>query len=406
MTYDRMRWAYLAAGTVVLICTGSIYAFSVLAGPIAQMRGWAAPDVTVGFALCTAISPLPMILGGKIVDKGRARTGMTAGLLLFGLAFIVTGVSSSLAMFYVGYGVLGGLGIGLAYSGALGNITRFFPDRRGLATGILMAGNGASALITAPLSSALIQTLGVVQTWIYMGVAFLIVAIVCGVLTRSASQDYRPLGWTPAQAGVRQSSKDCTWQEMVLQPVFYLLLFVLATGALSGLMVAANGSQIGQRMYGLSSGTASVYVGFYAAGSAVGRLGWGVISDRIGRHNALVCIFAMVAVMLVVLASFRAPLAFALGFIGIGLSFGGLMGVFPPLVVECFGQRGFGVNYGIVFAGYSVAAFLGPRIGASIGARYNGDYTLAYHVALLVCIPGAIASVIFNRRFAARTSTT
>jgi len=404
MSQDQARWIYLAAGTLVLICAGSIYAFSVLSGPLAQLRGWVAPQVALGFTICTAISPVPMILGGKIVDKGWARAGMTAGLLLFGLGFVITGLSSSIDMYYLGYGLFGGMGIGLAYSGALGNMTRYFPDRRGLATGILMAGNGASALLTAPLANWLIGARGVVDAWLYLGIGFLVVATVCGLITRTAPNGYRPAGWEPGTASASQGrAHDFDWTEMLRQPVFYLLLFVLATGALSGLMVAANGSQIGQQMFGLTAGEAALYVGLYAAGSAGGRFLWGALSDKIGRANALTCIFILVALMLVVLAGFRMQIAFAIGFVGIGLSFGGLMGVFPPLVVERFGQAGFGVNYGIVFTGYSIAAFLGPRIGASIGARHQGDYTLAFLGALAVCVPGAIASIAFQRKFSPRS---
>jgi OFA family oxalate/formate antiporter-like MFS transporter len=389
---DSRRWGYLGLSTLLLICTGSIYAFSVLSGPLAELRGWSSEQVAVGFTINTAIAPIPMILGGKIVDRGWARACMTSGALLFALAFIFGSKATGLTEFYLSYGLMGGLGTGLAYSGALGNVTRFFPDRRGLATGVLMAGNGAAALLTAPLAGALIASVGVERAWLTLGEGFWIMALIVGGLVRSAPSDYRPAGWVPANRNVAGAVRQLSWPEMIRDRHFYLLLFILATGALSGLMVAANASQIGQRMYHLSVSEAALYVGLYAAGSACGRLAWGAISDRIGRPQALICIFALVAFMLLTLA--KGPtttLVFSFGFIGIGLSFGGLMGVFPALVAERFGQQNFGVNYGVLFVGYSLAASVGPKLGASLGASNQGNYSSAFMLALCVCLPGLFA---------------
>jgi OFA family oxalate/formate antiporter-like MFS transporter len=398
MDLDRRRWLYLIVSIIVLVCMGSIYAFSVLAGPLALERHWTPPQVALAFTLNTALAPIPMILGGKMVDRGWARAGVTGGAVLFGLAFVLTSLTSSIFVFYLAYGVMGGIGVGLAYSGALGNITRLFPDRRGLATGMLMAGNGAGAVVIAPLANWTIATGGVLDAWLYLGCAFICVGCAAGVVIRSAPNDYRPGHWRPSAAPLgHRSLAEYHWQQMIREPVFYLLLFILATGALSGLMVAANGAQIAQQMYGLSATQAAVYVGLYAVGSACGRLLWGALSDRIGRPSALQGIFLMVAIMLLLLFAGNSPLTFTVGFIGIGLSFGGLMGVFPPLVAERFGQKGFGVNYGVLFCGYSVAAFIGPRLGASIGAAHQGDYKQAFLIALLVCAVGAVAAVIFRK---------
>lgn len=184
---------------------------------------------------------------------------------------------------------------------------------------------------------------------------------------------------------------------MIAHPLFYLLITLLAAGAFSGLMIVANASQIGQDMFGLTAEKAAVYVGLYAASNAAGRFLWGSISDRLGRPNALIGIFALVSLTLVLLAVSSSVPGFAVGMCGIGLSFGGIMGVFPSIVSEKFGVRYFGVNYGIMFIGYSIGAFFGPRLGASIAARNEGNFATAFYIAIAISLVGAALSVFFSR---------
>ncbi len=394
---NNIRWVYLMAAVLLLMCTGSIYAFSVFAGPLAAERGWTMAQVMLAFGISAAVAPIPMIIGGKVVDKGYAREAMLAGGVCFGLAFLAIGYLPSLAALYLGYGVMGGIGISFAYAGALGNATRYFPDKRGMATGLVTAGNGAAAVITAPLAAWLIAGHGVLHTLQYLGYGFLVIAIVCGLITRSAPQNYRPPGWTPpTSANGAAQTESLDWKGMLATPVFYLLLALMASGALAGLMIAANASLIGQNMFGLSAVVAAGYVGAYAAGNASGRFLWGAISDRIGGANALTGIFVLIGAMLAVLATSHATLGFAIGIVGMGIAFGGIMGVFPSLVSARFGTRYFGVNYGIMFCGYAVAAFFGPRLGASIAASNNGNYDRAFYVAMAVCLVGLVLSLVLS----------
>ncbi|MQB27892.1 OFA family MFS transporter (plasmid) [Agrobacterium radiobacter] len=393
---ERSRWTYLACSCLVLICTGSIYAFSVLSGPLAQLRGWSAADVALGFAINAAIGPIPMILGGKLVDKGYARGATACGGALFGLAFVITSWVPSLAVFYLAYGVFGGIGIGFAYAGALGSTTRYFSDKRGLATGILTAANGMAAVITAPLAQTLITSHGVVVTLQVLGIGFMLVSLICGGIIRSAPEGYSPPGTFRNPHTRRPPVAGLRWQQMLSRPLFYLLLCIFGLGALSGLMVAANVAPIAVNMFGISAGTAAAFVGVYSVSNALGRFIWGAASDKIGAKNVLIAIFVLVAVMLAVLSNATSVAGFTVGLIGIGLSFGGIMGVFPSLATEAFGQRNFGVNYGILFVGYSAAAFIGPRMGASIGAADGGDFSRAFLIALAFCGAGLIATIVLR----------
>ncbi len=288
---SQLRWVNLGAAVLLLICTGSICTFSVFSGPLADLRGWSGSEVALGFAISAALSPIPIILGGKLVDFGHARASMIVGGLMFGLAFVAAGLIPSLAGFYFAYGILGGLGAGFAYSGAIGNVIRYFPDRRGMATGLVTAENGAAAVITAPLVGALIQSQGVSLALLILGAGFLVAALLCFLVLRTAPPDYRPEGWTPPVVKATPQTHDVNWRAMLGRPAFCVLLFMMAAGATSGLMIAAKASQIGQHMFGLSATTAALYVGFYSVSNDSGRFFRGVVSDRIGRVASLICIF-------------------------------------------------------------------------------------------------------------------
>ncbi len=390
------RWINIAAAVLSLLCTGSIYAFSVLAGPLAQARGWTPEQISLAFTISTAICPIPMIIAGKIVDKGYAREAILVGGVLFGLSFVCMSHVTSLAGLYIGYGLLAGIGMSAAYAGALGNAARYFPDKRGMATGLVTAGNGAAALISAPLAQSMIASDGVLSAINTLGIGFVVVGIFCGVVSRSAPNDYRPTGWVPpVTSGKPVLGSD--WKQMLSSPMFYLMLSLMAAGAVSGLMIAANASQVGQNMFAITSAAAALYVGFYAASNAAGRFIWGAISDRIGCPNALVMIFILVALMLLLLINATSTLGFVVAICGIGISFGGVMGVFPSLVSQRFGARYFGVNYGIMFSGYAIAAAVGPRLGASVAAQHNGDFSNAFWIAIVICLAGAALAILLSR---------
>jgi OFA family oxalate/formate antiporter-like MFS transporter len=203
-------------------------------------------------------------------------------------------------------------------------------------------------------------------------------------------------GLDPACETALSPTRDVSWRAMLGHPVFYVLLFMMAVGATSGLMIAANASQIGQHMFGLSATTAALYVGFYSVSNASGRFLWGAVSDRIGRVASLICIFLLVGLTLFALSRAQGSTAYLLGILGVGVSFGGIMGVFPALRIEQFGARNFGTNYGLMFTGYSVAALVGPRLGAAIGDAYGGNFDMAFIIAAGLSLVGAVVAIAFR----------
>ena len=276
MTRPLNRWQVIAASSAILLCTGAVYAFSVFASPLSAQTGWSMAEIMMAFTINSAIGPIPMILGGYLVDKGYVKWTIALGALLFATGFFLTGYANSPAMLYLTYGLMAGLGQGFAYSGALSNTLRLFPDKRGLASGILTGGMGFAAVIASPIASSLIQSHDAKFAFRAIGLAYIIVVLIASFFIKAAPAGYKPEGWNPpTQAGQGMTNK--TWTEMLKSPIFYVVISMFFIGAFSGLMIASQASPIGQSMFGLSASTAALYVSLYSIANSSGRLIWGSV---------------------------------------------------------------------------------------------------------------------------------
>lgn len=395
-TRNLNRWLVLIASTSILLCTGAIYAFSVFAGPLSAAKNWSMSEVMTAFAINSAVGPIPMILGGFLTDRGLAKWSSVLGGLLFGLGFFLTGYVTSPLMLYVTYGLLSGFGQGLAYSGCLSNTIKLFPDKKGLASGIITAGMGGAAIISAPIGNHLIERFDVLYAFQILGCTYIAVVIVASFFIKVAPANYQPQGWTQAHSQQNAPIVNKNWQQMLQTPYFYLIFFMLGTGAFSGLMIASNASSIGQNMFGLSSVAAAFYVSLYSLSNCAGRVVWGTVSDKLGRNRTLDIIFSVIILAFIAFLFIPTQAGFAIGIIALGLCFGGVMGVFPPMVMENYGPIHQGVNYGIIFVGYSSAAFFAPKLTADILINNNGSYTYAFYIAIAVAFVGLVLNMIYK----------
>ena len=391
------RWQVLAASTAILLCTGAVYSFSVFAGPLSSSTGWSMSEIMLAFAINSAIGPIPMILGGYLVDKGYVKWTIALGSLLFASGFYLTGYASSPVMLYLTYGLMAGLGQGFAYSGALSNSLRLFPDKRGLASGILTGGMGFAAVIASPVASSLIQKQDAFFALRTIGLVYIVVIIAAIFFIKAAPSGYQPAGWK-APVQTKQGPANKNWKEMLQSPLFYIIISMFFVGAFSGLMIASQASPIGQSMFGLSAGTAALYVSLYSIANSSGRFIWGSLSDKIGRSQTLLIIYSVIVLALFSLTIVPGQSGFTLGIIGLGICFGGVMGVFPSIVMENYGPANQGVNYGIVFTGYSLAAFFAPKVAVQMAAANNGNYSAAFFVAIALAVVGLLLNFLYMKK--------
>jgi len=393
------RWVVLAASVVVVMCTGVIYAFSVFAGPLGEAHGWSGAQVMLAFALNGAVAPVPMLLGGIALDRGWARQLMMTGAVLFGLGFAMTGTATTPVGLSLWYGVVTAFGVGFCYSTAVSNTIRYFPDRRGFAAGVITAGVGASSVIGAPVASAVIGSAGVSAAFVRMGLVYGVVALVAASFIRSAPTARAARAGADAATGDGATGDAAVghgavadgvpWYRMVRSTRFFVIFALFAMSLFAPVMALSQLSGIGQSSrFGLSAGTAALFVAAFALAKAVGGPAWGVVADRRGGPVTVTMLGAVSAVSLVVLLTVHSPVGFAIGVLGLGSTLGGVFGVFPALTMTTFGPRFQGTNYAIMFVAYAVAAFVGPRFAAT--QSVGGDYGVPFVVALVVSL-GAVA---------------
>src|SRR5467141_172625 len=231
------RWVIAIAGVFLQIALGAVYAWSVFRVPLAKQFGWSISEITLTFTISIFVLGFAAFFGGLWLNRKGPRIVALTGGALYGLGVFLASFSHSLSWLYLSYGVIGGIGLGFSYIVPVAVLVKWFPERRGLITGIAVGGFGAGALITAPVATGLIQNYGVLSTFAYLGIAFLIVTVACGYFMQNTPEDCKPEGWTPTAAQVAQiSSRDYTlgetlrtWQWWAL----WVLLFLNATAGIS-----------------------------------------------------------------------------------------------------------------------------------------------------------------------------
>jgi OFA family oxalate/formate antiporter-like MFS transporter len=403
VTRDSQRWWTLAGSVLASLCVGFGYAWSVLLKPLATDFGWSAADVSLTFTALMTMGAVAAIAAGKLQQYVQPRTLILLGGALFGIGMAVLESVQSLAAVY-GFAALAGFGMGVVYPGAtMSNVIRSFPDRRGLTSGVLSAGYGTGAVIWAPLAVFLIDQFGLAWALRIMGIAFFCALAVLSRLVHTTPADYAPQGWSSslpqfAPSGV---SADRDWKSMMRTPDFLVLALLFIAGTLSGMMVIGHASPIAQEILGITPEAAGAIVSLLAVGMVAGKVGWGAISDRVGRTAVFVALFVIVAVALVALASVTNYVVVAACIAVIGLCYGGFLALMGPVTADAFGSTHLGVNFGIMFFTVAISSFVGPRVAAVVADANGGSFSKAFLIAAAVSVLGLMlvgCHVLLSRR--------
>ena len=403
------RWKVLLAGILANLCQGAAYASSVFAKPMMThlgcvkigTDGMMAPDMTkwaIAFSINLTCLPVGMLISGKLSHRRGPRMMVAVGGVLFGLGMFLAGFSTSFLMFVLTFGVLMGLGSGGAYGAIVSTSVKWFPDSRGLASGMSVGALGFGTAIIAPaavwlMSPDVASGVPVLFAFRVLGVAFLAVISVASMVITDPPPGYTPSGFT-ARPDASVSVIDFRWTEMVARRKFWLLYVTYTCGTFSGLMIISQASPIAQDMTRLSKEVAATIPAAIGLANAFGRMLWGLVSDWVGRLQAIMLMFVITAVAMFTLPQTvgeRTTLLVASVFIG--LCYGGYLGIFPSLCADSFGPRHLAVNYAILFSAFSVAAIAGPQVGAKIKAM-TGSYDNAFIIAGIVSATGLVAALV------------
>jgi MFS transporter, OFA family, oxalate/formate antiporter len=387
------RWWIAVAGILLQMALGAVYAWSVFRVPLAKQFHWTISEVTLTFTIAIMVLGFASFFGGLWLKRVGPRVVALTGGALYGCGVFLASFSEhGLWWLYLTYGVIGGIGLGFAYIVPISVLVKWFPDRRGLMTGIAVGGFGAGALVTAPVATRLIQSVGVLHTFAYLGIAFFIVSVAAGYFMENPPEGWQPEGWTPKekQQGQR-SAKDLTlggalktWQWWAL----WLLLF-LNTSA--GISIISQEAPMFQELAKVTAIVAAGMVGVVSIGNALGRVFWAWASDTMGRRVTFAVMFVLQIVLFWFLPSLHSVGAVTtVGFI-ILMCYGGGFGTMPAFAADYFGSANVGSIYGLMLTAWGFASAFGPLLIAhmrqSSGSFAGGLHVIAVVMAISVVLP-------------------
>jgi OFA family oxalate/formate antiporter-like MFS transporter len=378
------RWWRVVGGLSMNLALGSLYAWSVFVAPLEKEFKWARAQTSMVFTIAVVVFALTFIVAGRLQDKLGPFKISVVGAILVSLGFFLCAYADSVNKFFIFFGVLGGLGNGFGYATPIPVMSKWFPDRRGLAVGLAVAGYGGGSAIFGPLAASwLLPAFGWRTTFQVLGVIFFFMTMIGAFLLKNPPTGYKPAGWTPppATAKAAATTYEYTPGEALKTPTFYFMWVAYAFGCAAGLMVISQLVPFAKSV-GIPSTTLAAFglvVG--AAGNAMGRIFSGWMSDHLGRINVLRLMIAisMVAMPILYHVGGNVVALFVMLYI-VYWCYGTQLSVNASTAADFWGTKNVGINYGMLFTAWGVAGLLGGRIGGVLYDKYH-NYQMAFYVA-------------------------
>ncbi|MEO3720497.1 L-lactate MFS transporter [Lacticaseibacillus paracasei] len=396
---SKRRYLVAIGGILLHLMIGSVYAWSVFTGPIAKQTGWALSSVTVAFSIAIFFLGMSAAFMGRLVERFGPRLTGTVAALLYGSGILLTGLAvqlESLPLLYIGYGVVGGLGLGAGYVTPVSIIIAWFPDKRGLATGMAIMGFGFAAMLTGPIAQNLIAGIGLVPTMYVLGTAYLLIMLTAAQVIRKP----RP-GEVPAAdiaKSVSLTGTAMTANQAVKTRSFRYLWLMFFINITCGIGLVAVASPMAQQQTGMSAATAAMMVGVVGLFNGFGRLAWATLSDLIGRPLTYTLIFTVDVAMLAGILVFSSPLLFGIALCLIMSCYGAGFSVIPAYLGDVFGTKQLGAIHGYVLTAWAVAGVVGPTL-LSLSDQYFHSYTYSLIFFVALELVAFILSIRIRRQF-------
>jgi OFA family oxalate/formate antiporter-like MFS transporter len=391
------RWVIATAGVFLQVALGAVYAWSVFRIPLAKQFGWSIPEVTLTFTISIFVLGIAAFFGGLWLNRRGPRIVALTGGVLYGLGVFLASFSDrGLWWLYLSYGVIGGVGLGFGYIVPVAVLVKWFPNRRGLITGIAVGGFGAGALITAPVATRLIQTVGVLHTFAYLGIAFLIVTVVSGAFMQNPPEGWKPAGWSPtATQAAQRAKRDYTLPEALATWQWWALWFLLFLNTSAGISVISQEAPMFQELARVSAAVAAGMVGVVSLGNALGRVFWAGVSDVITRKATFFVMFLLQVLLFWFLPSITSASILTVVAFVVLLCYGGGFGTMPAFAADYFGAKNVGPIYGLMLTAWGFASAFGPLLIAYM-RQASGTYRGALHVIAGVMLISAVLPMLVS----------
>jgi len=371
------------------LCLGAAYGWSVFVQPIVKAEHWSLQEVSATFSLAIFFLGIGTVIGGAWQDRVGPRVVASVAGLLYGLGYLLAGYgvsAHSLSLVYAGYGLLGGIGMGMGYICPIATLVKWFPERRGLMTGIAVCGYGMGALLMSAFAAPSISRIGIPATFCALGVTYLVVV----VLTAQFYRDPRS-----SRAGTHaldfSDDRSFTTSQAVRTPQLWLAWTMLFVNVSAGIMIISQASPMAQQIAGFTPVAAAGVVGVIAIFNGLGRVVWAAASDYIGRSRVFVALFALQAILFFALPRIHSATLFTVAVALVGFAYGGGFGTMPSLTADLFGSRNIGGIYGVILLAWGIGAIPSPLLIAYVrqqtGAYSAAIYTIAVVVTAAIALP-------------------
>lgn len=392
------RWWRIVGGLSMNLALGAVYAWSIFVAPLEKEFGWKRAETSLVFTILVVVFALTFIVAGRLQDKLGPFKISIIGAVANALGFFMCAYTTTQTWMFFWLGVVAATGQGFGYATPIPVMAKWFPDRRGLAVGLAVAGYGGGSAIFGPLGGAwLIPTYGWRTTFTVFGIIFFAMGIIGAFLLQNPPVGYKPAGWTPAPAAkAAGTTYEFTPGEVLKTPGFYFMWIAYALGCSAGLMVISQLVPFAKSVgHPVALATTAIFVG--ALGNASGRILSGWMSDGLGRLNVLRLMILLSAVSMPVLyaTGTNATMLFVMVF-ATYWGYGTQLSVNASTTADFWGTKNAGVNYGLLFTAWGVAGIIGPRIGGVLFDKYK-NYQAAFTTAAVLCVVALVCEMLAKR---------
>jgi MFS transporter, OFA family, oxalate/formate antiporter len=389
--FYKKRWGYLILSIVIMLCLGTVYSWSIFRGYIEELYHIGTALSGLPYMASLAVYALSMCLIGKHIDKYNPRFIIIIGGILVGLGWILSASASNIYVLTITYGVVIGAGVGIAYGVPMTVIAKLFPEKKGLAVGLVLTGFGLSPLVTAPVASYLIINYGTRKSFWVLGISFgIIIPLLAYPFGHLYYREHHKLNKI---SGVQSSVNGITTKDMIKTKNFKILYLNFIIGTMIGLMLIGITNSVGVQLIKLSTKNVTLFIALFAAFNGSGRPAFGSLIDKFSTKKAMLIsyILIIVAALCMILANEGSVFLYSVAFSIFWFNLGGWLSIAPTSTLAMFGTKYFSQNFGVIFTGYGIGAIMGVLVSGLL-LDYFQNYDVVFYFVIMLSSIGIVAS--------------